>query len=378
MYTALGVAFGVAVVIALLTIARAGEEKIYSELDKYGANLMVTPAVQDLDLQLGDLTMGNLSIGEHFINQDKLPQIRQIADDAIREELGIEDEGYISTIAPKLYATAKIKDTTVTIAGIDVQQEVVINSWWELSDGIYPREGNEALLGARSSQVLDLDVGDEFIVEERPMVVAGVLGETGANADYQVFVPLASAQQMLDKDGLISSIDIRALCTGCPVEIIADSINENIAGVRAVAVKQIAKAEMNLMGKVNDFLLALAGITLVIGMFGVINTMMSSVHERVKDIGIMKAIGASPNQIVKLFLYEALVVGVIGGIIGYVAGTLLSYIVGPAIFEGIAVNYVIGYLGPALGLAIFVAIVASVYPAYRASRIKVAESIRSM
>ena len=378
LYTAMGVAFGVAVVIALLTIARAGEEKIYSELDKYGANLMVTPAVQDLDLQLGDLTMGNLSIGEHYIDQDKLPQIRQIADDAIREELGIEDEGDISTIAPKLYTNVTINDTNVTVAGIDVQQEVVINSWWELSDGTYPHEGNEALLGARSSQVLDLDVGDEFIVEETSMVVTGVLGETGANADYQVFIPLASAQQMLAKDGLVSSIDIRALCTGCPVEIIADSINENIAGVRAVAVKQIAKAEMNLMRKVNDFLLALAGITLVIGMFGVINTMMSSVHERVKDIGIMKAIGASPNQIVRLFLYEALIVGIIGGIIGYVAGTLLSYLVGPAIFEGIAINYVIGYLGPALGLAVFVSVFASAYPAFRASKIKVAESIRSM
>ena len=78
-------------------------------------------------------------------------------------------------------------------------------------------------------------------------------------------------------------------------------------------------------------MLALAGITLAIGAFGVTNTMMTSVHERIKDIGIMRAVGSSQRQIVAMFLEEAAVVGVLGGIFGYVAGSLMAYGIGPLI-----------------------------------------------
>ncbi len=378
LYASLGVAFGVAVVVSLLTIADAGEDKVHEELDKYGANLMVTPAVNDLDLQLGDLSMGVLSVGENYIEQDKLQDIRIIADAAIREELNLDDEGDIATIAPKLYTNTTIDGVTVTVAGIDLVQEKLLKSWWAVVEGDYPQDSTEVLLGARASGALNYGAGDTIIIEGQDLKVAGVLSETGANEDYYIFLSLSTAQDIFGKEGVISTTDIRALCLGCPVEVIADSINENIPGVRAVAVKQIAKAEMDLMDRINDLLLALAGITLVVGTFGVINTMMSSVNERVKDIGIMKAVGGSPGQIARLFLYEAIIVGAIGGIIGYVVGSLLSYAIGPMIFEGIEVTYILGYLLPAVGLAVLVAIVASSYPALRASRIKIADSIRSV
>ena len=67
MYTALGVAVGVAAVIAVLTVARAGEEKIYGEMEKYGPNLMVMPAINDMELQIGDLRLGSLAVGDNYI-----------------------------------------------------------------------------------------------------------------------------------------------------------------------------------------------------------------------------------------------------------------------------------------------------------------------
>jgi len=378
LYTALGVGVGVAALIAVLTIARAGEERIYAELDKYGPNMMVMPAVNDMDMQLGDLRLGSLAVGDNYIAQEKLAEIRQIADGAIREALGIEDEGDITTIAPKLYMNAEVKGTSVMVVGFDPEQERLIKSWWSLSRGDYPRQQNEAILGARASAILDIDLGDSISIKEQEVTVVGILGETGSNDDYHIFVPMETVQKAFDKEGLISSADIRALCSACPVEFIADAINNTIPGVRAVAVKQIAETEMNLMNKVNRFMLVLAGITLAVGSLGVVNTMMSSVYERVKDIGIMKAVGASRSQIIKMFLYESLVVGLAGGVLGYIVGTLLSYAIGPLIFEGLAVNYVLQYLPLALGMAILVAAVASVYPAYRASKISVADSLRSL
>ena len=378
LYTALGVAIGVAAVVAVLTVARSGEQRIYSEIDKYGANMTVMPAINDVDLKLGDLRLGSLAVGENYIAEDKLPEIRQIADGAIRNALDIQDNGDIATIAPKLYMNTIVKGTSIMVVGFNPEQERLIKSWWEISRGGYPEQQNEAILGTRASSILGVDPGDSLAINGQDVTIVGILGETGSQDDYQIFAPLKTVQQAFGKEGLISSMDIRALCSACPVESIADSINKTIPGVRAVAVRQIAETEMNLVGKINRFMLALAGITLVVGGFGVVNTMMASVHERIKDIGIMKAVGASRKQIVSMFIYEAIAVGVVGGIIGYIAGTLLSYVLGPLIFDGLAVSYAPQYLLPALGLAILVTIVASVYPALRASHIRVADSLRSL
>ena len=378
LYTSLGVVIGVTTIVAVLTIGLAGETKIYSQLEKYGANLIVLPAINDIDVGLGSLSLGTLAVGENYISEDKLLEIRQISDGKIRQALRIEDEGDIATIAPKLYMNAGVKETSVIVVGVDPQEERKLRTWWRVSEGRYLEGPDEALVGATVAELLKFNVADKIALNGREVTVTGILEETGANEDYQVFVPMETAQKAFNKGGLVSSIDIRALCSACPTTDIASSINENIPGVRAVAVKQISETEMGMMEKISKFLLALAGITLAVGCFGVVNTMMTSVHERIKDIGIMRAVGASRNQIIKIFLYEAIIIGVAGGFFGYIAGTLLAYIVGPLIFKGVAVTYAPQYFLPSLVLATFIAVVATVYPAFRASKIKVADSFRSL
>jgi putative ABC transport system permease protein len=378
LYASLGVVIGITTIIGVLTIALAGQTNISGQLEKYGANLMVMPAISDIDIGLGGLSLGTLSVGENYISEDKLPEIRQISDGRIREALNIEDEGDIATIAPKLYMNTKVNGTSVIVVGVDPQEERQLKTWWKVSQGKYLQAPDEALVGAIAAELLRFNVGDKIILNGGEVTIAGILEETGSNEDYQVFVPLETAQKAFDKEGFVSSIDVRALCSACPTSDIADSINENIPGVRAVAVKQIAETEMGMLEKVSKFLFALAVITLAVGCFGVVNTMLTSVHERIKDIGIMRAVGASRNQIIKIFLYEAIIIGVAGGFLGYIVGTLLAYIVGPLIFGGVAVTYVPQYFLPALALATFIAVIATVYPAFRASKIKVADSFRSL
>ena len=264
------------------------------------------------------------------------------------------------------------------VVGVEPEEERTIKTWWRIQEGEYLNGAEQALVGAVAAELLELNTGDTIELNGSAITVTGILEETGSNEDYQVFVPIETLQKAFNKEGLVSSIDIRALCNACPVEIIADGINQSIPGVRAVAVKQVAAAEMGMMERINKFMLALAGITLAVGCFGVVNTMMTSVHERIKDIGIMRAVGASRNQIIKVFIYEAIIVGIVGGIFGYVAGTLLAYVVGPLIFEGTAITYIPQYLPLSLVLAILIAIIATVYPALSATRIKVADSFRSL
>jgi putative ABC transport system permease protein len=293
-------------------------------------------------------------------------------------KLGIEDEGNIATVAPKLFINTKIEGASVMVVGIDPGEEAKIKTWWKIREGEYLQKDNEALVGSVAAELLAISPGKKISINDSELTVTGIIDETGSNDDYQVFVPIDTLQKAFNKEGLVNSIDIRALCNACPVEIIADALNKDIPGIRAVAVKQVAASEMGMLEKINRFMMALAGITLIVGLFAVVNTMMSSVNERIKDIGIMRAVGASRNQIVKIFIYEAIIIGIIGGILGYIVGTLLAYAIGPLLLEGTAVTYVPQYFPVALALAIFVAVVATVYPAFRATRIRVADSFRSL
>ena len=378
LFAALGVAIGTMTVVGILTIALAGQARIYNQLEKYGPNLAVTPAINNVETQLGDLSLGTLAVGENYIPEEKLPEIRQIADGEIKAALGITDEGNIATLAPKLYINTEVKGTSIMVVGVDPKEEIKIKTWWKIEEGKYLEGTDQALVGAVAAKLLALNTGDTVDLNGNAVTVTGILEETGSNDDYQMFVPLETLQQAYGKEGLISSIDIRALCNACPVEVIANAINQNITGVRAIAVKQVAEAEMGVLERMNKFMLALGGITLVVGLFGVVNTMMSSVNERIKDIGIMRAVGASRNQIMRVFIYEAVIIGIVGGIFGYVAGTLLAYVIGPIIFAGTDIGFVLQYLPLSLALAIFVAIIATMYPAFRATRIRVADSFRSL
>ena len=379
LFAIIGVIIGTMTVVGIFTIARAGEARMYEQLEKYGPNLTVIPAITNVDVNLGgDLSLGTLSVGENCISEEKLPEIRRITDNAIREALGIEDEGNIAIIAPKLYVNTEVKGVSVMVVGVEPQEESKIKTWWRIREGEYLERADQALIGAVAAELLELSEGDTIALNGTDVTITGILEETGSNEDYQIFVPLATLQRAFNKEGLISSMDIRALCNACPVVMIADSINSEIPGVRAIAVKQIASAEMEMLGRINRFMLALAGITLAVGLFGVGNTMMRSVNERIKDIGIMRAVGASHNQIMRVFLYEAIIIGVLGGIFGYWAGTLLAFGLGPVLFQISAISYVPQYFPLALGLAISVAVIATIYPAFRATRVKVADSFRSL
>ena len=377
-YSVFGIAIGIMTFISILTVARAGEEKIYNQLEKYGANLSIVPAISQLDMKIGDISLGTVTVGDNYISQDKIPIIRDLTDSEIRAELKIDDPGDIALIAPKLYIPVTVNDVSVIAVGVDPLEEIGLRTWWRIGQGDYLSGPDDTLIGSEVARIIGLGVGDSIELETHGFTVSGILEETGGDEDYQIFVPLETLQEVFGVQGMVSSIDIRALCNACPVEMIADTINGNIAGVRAIAVKQVAAAESGVLERVNRLMMALGGITLLLGGFGVANTMITAVNERRKDIGIMRAVGASRRQIIKLLGYEAIIIGTIGGVLGYIAGTLLSYIIGPFILGEISMSYELQYIPVSLLLSCVIALIAIIYPAYKATNIKVADSFRSL
>jgi putative ABC transport system permease protein len=110
----------------------------------------------------------------------------------------------------------------------------------------------------------------------------------------------------------------------------------------------------------------------------VFNIILGSIHSRLRDIGLLKTMGASRGQLIRLFLYEAIFIGVTGGVIGFVIGSGLSYIVGPILFKDIAIKITPRFFVIAVLLGAFTTIAASIYPAIYASKIRVAEAFKSL
>ena len=166
LYAALGVVIGTMTVVGILTIASAGEAKIYKQLEQYGPNLTVIPAINNLDMKLGNLSMGTLTVGENYIPEDQLPVIRQIADSKIREALKITDEGDIATIAPKLFENTKVNGISLVVVGVEPEQERIVKSWWEVGKGNYLNGTDQVIVGAIAADLLKLDVGDSVSLNE--------------------------------------------------------------------------------------------------------------------------------------------------------------------------------------------------------------------
>ncbi len=375
-HAALGVAIGVMTVITTLTVAYAAEHRLHAELERYGPNLTVSPSTENLAMSMGSLSLGSVTVGENHMPQETIGTIQELADEAIRRDMGVTGPGPIATVAPRLYVASTVNDVAVTLVGVVPEKELQIRSWWKIAEGTYLATPDGVLAGALSAAVLDLAPGDSIAIAGHDFAVEGVLQESGAEDDYALFVPLDTMQAVSGKTGVVSTVDVRALCNGCPVEMIAASLNSEIPGVRAVAIRQVAEAEMGVQSKLRGLMLGLAGITLLVALFGVANVMSGMVTERKKDIGIMRAIGASRQQIVRIVMYEAIVLGILGGATGYAAGLLVARLVGPLVLDGVHVAPVFMHLPVALALAVIVSTMAALQPALAAARMRVADAVR--
>ena len=144
LYATIGVAIGTMTVIGILSVAVAAQTRITDQMDKYGPNLSVTPAINNVNVALGDLSLGTISVGDNYIDESKVPQIRQITDGEIRERPGISDRRQPATVAPQLFVNTKVKDVSVMVVGVDQAEEQTIKSWWQIGEGSYMSQPDQA------------------------------------------------------------------------------------------------------------------------------------------------------------------------------------------------------------------------------------------
>jgi putative ABC transport system permease protein len=340
------------------------QAQIGNEIEKYGPNVIVTPNTQSINVPFGNVVIGNVMFSE----------------ESVAQIYNITNKANVRVVSPKLYDQIQYGNNTILVIGFVPGQEIQLKKWWSFTGSLPQNDTNQILLGSAVKAALNIDVGSSVTLGNSSLVVTGLLAETRSVDDYAIFMPLHTAQSLFNLEGKISEADVGALCNNCPVDKIAAQIMAAVPGVKAVPIKQAVETRMQAVQQTASFSLLLAAIILVVGVAGIMNTMLSSVHERIKEIGVFLSLGADNSHLYKMFLSESAILGLIGGLAGSAVGVIASLLMGPLLIN-VPINLAdlpIFTIPLAIGLSIGASVAASLYPTWRASKIDPVKALKAV
>lgn len=245
-----------------------------------------------------------------------------------------------------------------------------------------------------------IDVGQTLVARVGNRVLAltviGILGYygpsfMGLSPDDTVYVPLEYFSRLGGSQGY-SMVIVKASDVSVVNEV-AESIRTLLgARVRVTVVQTLINTFANIMNQINLLLVSIAGTSFIAAGLGTLNIMMISVLERIREIGLVKALGMKNSDVLALYVTQGLLVGVIGGGIGLVLGLVLTYVLvgfvpagfGPPRASPTPQSSLAGYtpipnpyyMALALVLSLSVTAIASIYPSWRAARLSPVEALR--
>lgn len=368
-----GIAIAAASLFSLMTLKQGYESGMRAEIESMGAQIIAVakgcPYEAIAVIMIGGQVPATLP-------ENVTEEIRKIHN--------------VASASPNVYGAYKYLDLSHPLIGLD-QQELTLKPWWKI-EGRFPQNENEIMLGSVEAAVFAeksgeyKQIGDSITVtasgKKATLKVVGVLKTTGSKDDYSTFTTLSTAQNLLNLQGRVVAVNVRVHdITGIP-DTISDI--ERISDVQAVTVAQVMGTIQNLVKAAEGMLMMVMIIALIIGGIGTANTMMMSVFERTREIGLMKATGAAGRQIFTLFFIEGMAIALVGGLIGVLAGSAAT-LGGDVILRNIVSVMPTSSVGKVTMDAVLVTLLfpiavgafAAVYPAIRAARLNLIDALRN-
>ena len=393
LFLSVGIAIGIGTVVALLTLTQSIQEEIGAQMDRYGANILVLPHSNGLALDYGGISVSGVSFDVQELKDEDALRIREIPH---RQRL--------SVISPKLLSAVDAEGQQALLVGVNFASELKLKRWWHVV-GQKPAGEDQILIGYEFARALGIVTSDtaprapssdpghhaaeelarfrvvrnQVRIAGREHQVAGVLAPTGGPEDRMVFATLARVQELVNKPGQLSLIEVSALCKDCPVEDIVAQIQSKLPHARVSAIQQAVKARTETVERLTRFSAAVSMVVLAIGALMIFTTMMSSVVERTREIGVFRAIGFRKVHIVKGLAIEIAVVSAAGGVLGCLVGMAVSWAALPFFTEnGTPLRSTPETILFSLAAALVIGFASSIYPAFRASRLDPSEAIRQL
>jgi putative ABC transport system permease protein len=361
------VALGIGTVVALVSLSRAMRAEVGDELDRFGANIVITPKTRSLDVAYGGLTVAGLTVDAQELHTKDADAIRTIP-----------NKRNVSAVAPKLVGTLEIEGRRALLIGVRFRDESGVKSWWKI-DGRLARDAGEVMIGSDVAHVLRKTTGDRLMLAGESREVVGVIAPNGSLDDRAVLADLGVAQQALGKPDAVTMIEVSALCRGCPIEDMVSQMATVLPHARVAPIRQAVAARERAVLQFSRFAYAVSGIVLLVGTVVVLTTMMASVAERTQEIGILRAVGYRRTQVARIILFEALAVNLAGGVAGWLLGFAGSRALGPAMAQlttPIPLDFTLG--AAAVLTALVLGAAGGSYPAIRAARMDPAHALRHL
>jgi putative ABC transport system permease protein len=252
-----------------------------------------------------------------------------------------------------------------------------------------PGDEGKVTLGSDIARKLKAEVGRTVTLRGEKFVVVGIADKTLTAPDNTAMVTMSDAQHLFVQDlpaTVASQVNVNDMCTSIAVypkpdvdpEKLAKTVGLEVSGIKAAGPSTFKEQVGSQMKLFNAIVYSVAFISLLIGGMSVVNTMTMSVSERTREIGIRKAIGASHGAIMRQFVAESGLIGLVGGLTGLIIGTLITMALNQAgeasgtVLFLVTARLAIGSLVFALGLGAL----AGLYPAWHAARLSPVRALR--
>lgn len=355
---AVAITLGVGVATAMLAVATGIGDKISHELRSYGANILVTPQDDTLDLQIGGVDLKPPSDGA-YLNEADLPKIKgmfwrnNIVGFAptlpVNVDANVEGVRHPATLVGTYFAKTLAYGTEQFTTGVRTT-----DPWWKVN-GVWPDDDSgDVLVGQRLAAAMNVHPGNQIEINGQAHSVAGILS-TGGAEDEQIIAPLHLAQQILGKPGAVRRLYVSAVtkpedafarrdprslnpadydrwyCSPYAASI-AFQLQEAIPHSHAEQIRQVAQNEGAVLTRIQGLMLLITLAALLASALAVSAAMAAAIFERRVEVGLMKALGARRGSVAALFFTESALLAIIGGLAGFIAGAFLARHIGESIF----------------------------------------------
>ena len=392
--TVAGIAIGVGLLLSLLTISATGSRSAAEVIRRLtGADIIVYNASRIPFVREIGMPMQRAQPFPSFSGFRNLIDLSVYS--AIASVPGVSVASPVISFRALLSSTA-----TVVVYGVDPSTYTMVSSI-EVVEGSFLSNSSvaQAVVGKSLAEELGVSIGSSVELSygnsTQVFTVVGVFQTGERFQEYAVYIPLQLAQSLTGSTGKASQILVKCSDPSA-VQSVAQAIQSLFPELAVFTPSAMMQRVQEAVSTVTTFFASIGGVALVAGLFGVMNTMAMAVAERTREIGIMKAVGASKWFILKLFLLESTVIGTMGSAAGLVLGVALTYVIAPLLLQTRAVSG-IGFasmlgrttaaaviqptitlesIALALALGIAVGVVAGIYPAYRAAKMRPVEALR--